>query len=228
MAKTVTIPIPSFKKAPKKLIVALVLIVAVILGYRWYDVYTAIAFRDAGQREAARIAYSISSKVDLPQGEDPALATVADKSKINRGGVLAGAENGDKVLLYYQSGRAVLYRPSAGKVVAIGPIVLDASASQVKDTRVVVRDGGGDASKASAALGLLKQRYRTAKIADVEKANRSDYPSTIVVDLSENGKKNEFAGAIIELLGARRGVLPQSEPKPDADILIIIGQDYRN
>lgn len=227
MSKSITLRVPTFKKVPKKILLGSFLVIAIFIGLHWYHFYSLIVFQDEGQREAARIAHSVSGRVQLPKNEDPALAIIKDKKVINRGGVLADAENGDRILLYYKSGKAVLYRPSNGKIVAIGPLVLDASASQVKGTKVVVRNGSGVESKAASALKLLNDRYEEANISNVDEAGRSDYPSTIVVDLSEDGEKNEFAGAMIELLGARKGILPQGESKPNADILVIIGKDYR-
>lgn len=223
MAKTVSIQLPTL---PHIKIVATILLlsVAVIGTFWWDDVYTFARYRDPGEREARLIELKIDNKILLPQGL-PALATVEDATKINRGGVLAGAKNGDKLLLYYDAGKAILYRPDAGRVVAIGPIVLDASASQVKGTRVVVRNGSGDDKKLASAITLLNDRYREANIAEPEDASRNDFPKSIVIDLTKDGSKAQFTGAITELLGAQKGILPQGESEPDADILIIIGKD---
>lgn len=192
--------------------------------FNWHALYTQFFIRDAGEREASRIVYKIRDSVILPEGI-PALATIKDKSKINRGGVLAEGENGDKILLYYSKGKAVLYRPNSNKVVAIGPLVLDASAIQVKGTRIAIRNGNDDPKKVTTILDLLKSRYSEAKIASPEKASRSDFPSTIVIDLTAKAEKAEFVGAISELVGGEKGILPIGEAKPDADILIIIGKD---
>lgn len=223
MAKTLKIRIPDLPR-PKVIIFGLTIVVGLFVMLQWQNVYTAIRYQDESEREVQRILLNIRDNVLLPDGV-PGLATVQDKSKLNQGGVLANARNGDKLLLYYDAGQAILYRPNVNKVVAIGPIVLDASAGQVKGTRVVVRNGSGSNQKLESALSLLKERYSEADISEPEEASRSDFPKTIVVDLSKNGEKNEFVGAMIELLGAQRGILPQGESMPDADVLIIIGRD---
>lgn len=223
MAKSISIRLPEIPRP--KVFVALALVATAIFGMMyWQDVYTFARYHNEGEREVQRIILKIEGKVNLPNGA-PGLATVSDSSKINRGGVLAEAKNGDKILLYYAAGKAILYRPSVEKVIAIGPIVLDASAGQVKDTKVLVRNGSGDKKKLDSALNLLKERYSEADIAKPEEASRSDFPKTIVIDLTEKEEKTEFVGAMIELLGAQRGILPQGESKPNADVLVIIGKD---
>ncbi len=194
----------------------------------WHDVYTFFAYQDSSQREAANLSYRIGATVAIPDGEVPGLATITDESKLNQGGVLAGAENGDKLLLFYKSGRVIVYRPSIGKVVSVGPMVLDASASQVKDARIIVRNGAGKDSSINAAMSLMKERYAEAVIAGPETAARNDYPTSIAIDLTADGSKTQFVGAITELLGIQKGILPAGESQPDnADILIIIGADFK-
>ena len=194
----------------------------------WHDIYTFVRYRDVSEREAANLTYHLSKTALLPEGETPGLATVTDSTKLNRGGVLAGAKNGDKVLLFYQNGRVVLYRPSVGKVIAVGPLVLDASAAQVKGARVLVRNGSGNDQAGNEAIALMKDRYTEATISGLEGASRNDYPTSIVVDLTADGSKTQFVGAIAELLGIQKGIVPAGEARPEnVDILIIIGQDFK-
>lgn len=209
-------------------IVLAMLLLLVVAAFFWHDIYAFVRYRDDSQREAVNLTYRIGKTVLLPSDEIPGLATVTDSTKLNRGGVLTGAQNGDKVLLFYKGGRVVLYRPSVGKVVAVGPMVLDASAAQVKGTRIVIRNGSGNDVAVSSAIALMKERYSEATISGPESASRVDYPTSIAIDLTEDGSKTQFVGAITELLGVQKGILPSGESKPaDADILIIIGKDFK-
>ena len=203
----------------------LFVVITVVVSLFWKDLYVLALYRDPDVRVVQRLELDIKSKVLLPEGETPAMATVTDQAKISQGGVLKNAINGDKVLLYYSAGTAVVYRPSVDKIVSVGPLIVDPSASQVKDAKVFVRNGSGDQQKFTKALNLLRERYPSASISDDGNAARTDYPTTIAIDLS--AAKTEFTGAISEFLGAQNGILPISEQKPEADILIIIGKDYR-
>jgi hypothetical protein len=67
---------------------------------------------------------SISQHYLLPADEEPAMATVTDKSKLNTP-LLKKAENGDKLLVYKNNRLAILYRPSLGRIISVGPVTLD-------------------------------------------------------------------------------------------------------
>ncbi|MFO0882159.1 MAG: hypothetical protein U0491_01800 [Candidatus Saccharimonadales bacterium] len=61
----------------------------------------------------------------LPSNEEPALATVTDSSKLSS--AFAGkVENGDRILIYEKNGKAIVYRPSINKIVAVEPVQIDA------------------------------------------------------------------------------------------------------
>ncbi len=67
--------------------------------------------------EVESIVKSVSKLIELPEGETPTLATVSDKTKLESQAFFKRAENGDKVLIYTSAGKAILYRPSLGKVI---------------------------------------------------------------------------------------------------------------
>ena len=68
---------------------------------------------------------AISKHYVLPSDEEPALATVTDKSKLNS--VLANkTENGDRILIYQKNQQAIIYRPSIDRVVDVTPVQIDA------------------------------------------------------------------------------------------------------
>jgi hypothetical protein len=59
----------------------------------------------------------------LPTDEQPALATVTDTTKLQTN-FLKQAQNGDKVLVYQYHKKIIIYRPSANKIVDIGPVTI--------------------------------------------------------------------------------------------------------
>ncbi len=60
----------------------------------------------------------------LPSDETPALLTVTDPKKVSSE-FLKQTEAGDKVLVYQQHKKAIIYRPSKDRIVDIQPVMID-------------------------------------------------------------------------------------------------------
>lgn len=58
----------------------------------------------------------------VPEGEDPVVATVTDKDKLKDQPVFAKADNGDKLIIYSNAGRAYLVDPEGKKIKDIIPV----------------------------------------------------------------------------------------------------------
>lgn len=75
-----------------------------------------------GQEEVNSVLSKVSKIMLLPEGEVPTLATVADLSKLKDQPFFDKAKVGDKVLLYTQARKAILYSPTENKIVEVAPI----------------------------------------------------------------------------------------------------------
>lgn len=229
MAKTVSFTLPSFphlKLSYRRIALLGIMMVVLLCAFFWKDIYAFARYHKDGEREVQRLLLDVRTKAVLPSSEVPGLATVTDTTKLNKGGVLAHAKNGDKVLLFYTAREAILYRPHESKVVAIGPIVIDASASQVKGTRITIKNGSDSNEHYQTILAQLNDHYRLATITDAGKATRDTYPKTIVIDATKDGMKTEFISAIDELIGGQKGIVPIGESLPaNTDIFIIVGKE---
>jgi len=85
--------------------------------------------------EIDSITSAISKFMDLPTGETPTLATVTDKEKLKDQDFFKNSENGDKILIYANAKKAVLYRPSIGKVIEVAPLLIgDANSQEANPT----------------------------------------------------------------------------------------------
>jgi len=73
----------------------------------------------AAQREIKTITERIGKFMELPQGEVPTLATVSDREKLKGQQFFLNAKNGDKVLVYPKAKKAILFRPSSGKIIEV-------------------------------------------------------------------------------------------------------------
>lgn len=74
--------------------------------------------------EAKQLSAEVGKLIELPSDEVPTIATVVDIEKVKSQAFFTNAQNGDKVLLYAKSSKAILYRPSAKKIIEVAPINL--------------------------------------------------------------------------------------------------------
>ncbi len=75
-------------------------------------------------KELQRTVKSVSRLMILPETEQPTLATVSDVSKLKDQAFFANAKTGDKVLIYPNSRKAILYSPSLDKIVEVSSLNL--------------------------------------------------------------------------------------------------------
>lgn len=74
------------------------------------------------QDEAAATIAAVGRLIVLPEGEQPTLATVSDPEKLKDQPFFAGAKIGDKVLIYTNAKKAILYNPADNRIVEVAPI----------------------------------------------------------------------------------------------------------
>ena len=71
----------------------------------------------------------VSKLIELPE-EVPTIASVTDKTKL-QDAFFARAQNGDKVLIFQNSKKAIIYRESANKIIEVGSINVEADPTSV-------------------------------------------------------------------------------------------------
>jgi hypothetical protein len=110
----------------------LLLIAAALLLIIFLAVYFLLAYRNnqadpnlAIQKETKALTDRIGHFMELPAGEQPTLATVTDQDKLKGQDFFAHAQNGDKLLVYPIARKAILYRPSIGKVIEVSNLISD-------------------------------------------------------------------------------------------------------
>ena len=72
----------------------------------------------SADQEARELIGKIGEHMTLPS-EKPTVATVEDTKKLTGQAFFKQARNGDKVLMYTQSKKAILYRPSTDKIIEV-------------------------------------------------------------------------------------------------------------
>ena len=84
------------------------------------------------QKEEAKVIENLSKLIDLPTDEQPTVATVLDKEKLKDQPFFVKAENGDKLVVFAQNKKALLYRESSNKIIEFAQLVLDAEPTPTK------------------------------------------------------------------------------------------------
>jgi hypothetical protein len=165
--------------------------------------------------ENTKLIAEVAQRAVLPTGEKPTVTTIVDKDKVNQS-FLQNAHNGDKVLLYFQAGKAVVYRPSTRQIVNIGPLTQPPA-------QVFLRDGTGKGIPSSFRDKLSQPAGFTVVSQDT--SAKATYTRTLVVDIA--GNRPDIAARVATLTGGHVGPLPAGESRPDADILVISGSDAK-
>jgi hypothetical protein len=219
----------------KQWLIIFVIVLAIggiITSVYYFNKYQALKANPnlGAQKEVETLVKSVSKLMELPADETPTVATIADKDKLKDQPFFAKAENGDKLLAYTKAMQAILYRPSANRIINVAPILIDqkqgvtnAPISQKTDNlKIAYYNGTKTVGLSGQAEKLIKSAYPNYQTDSLTNASKKDYTETLVIDLF--GTHSQEAKKIATLLGGKVSVLPEGENRPDADILIISGQ----
>ena len=105
-------------------VVILIAIVAVVFGAYFYYQWSLIRQNPQAvtEQEVTDLVAKVSKLIVLPTGEVPTVAVVSDPAALKDQAFFANAEKGDKVLIYAQAKKAVLYSVLLNKIIEIAPL----------------------------------------------------------------------------------------------------------
>lgn len=104
-------------------IILLFLIAAGTAGYFWWQYDTLKKNpQKLAEKEIKVLIERVSKLIVLPEGETPTVATVTDPERLKSQAFFANAKTGDKVLIYTNAKKAILYDPVANKIVEVAPV----------------------------------------------------------------------------------------------------------
>lgn len=236
----------AFKK-PKRLLVGLV-----ILGLGLGCVALYISYSRARNElntvsQNARIVSTdlltnVEMLAEVPEDEIPTVATITDVKKLEGQRFFERAENGDKLLIYQKSKRAILYRPSSNKIVeamrvGLGNLENLQEGSNASDevvqsvepikVKVAVYNSTAVAGLAGSLSERIEQEFSAedfeTEIVDVGDAVGT-YAEGFVVVLGDNTELQAYAEDLAKYLNIEVSTLPNTEETPEADIVVFIGQ----
>jgi hypothetical protein len=79
--------------------------------------------------EVRTLTEKVGRLIVLPQDEDPTVATVSDPEALKDQTFFADAKKGDKVLIYTNAKKAILYDPTLNKIITVAPLTIGDSPS---------------------------------------------------------------------------------------------------
>ena len=120
------------KLAVKKAHIIIVLLILALAGggYAGYAKYDDLKKenqrlsnpQEAAKSEADRIKKEIASLIEVPNDEEPTIATVVDPAKLGDQAFFSKAQKDDRVIIYAKAKKAILYRPSTNKIIEVAPL----------------------------------------------------------------------------------------------------------
>lgn len=111
-------------QSPKALIIALAVVAVATSGTAYYfysEARSAKNPQQAAEDEAKKWVATVGKLIVLPD-ELPIVATVADPDKLKGQPFFQNAKKGDKVLIFNEARKAVLYSPADERIVEVAPL----------------------------------------------------------------------------------------------------------
>lgn len=238
-----------FLKRKKLFVIAFVIIIAAGIGV--YERYFNLTNAEKAQKELAAAMFSVSKHMILPEGDEPVLATVTDaEALIKQQAFFAGAVNGDQLLLFPRSLKAVIYSPSRNRIINAGPIEQQQASVESKSEAaspkaeanasaqsqsfqntpslstdkltVEIRNGTGKSGLAAqVAENIRAAGYVVVAVSD---AKSKGYSKTVLATRTNDSAKSQLVVSLAAQIGAEFiEELPNGEKSTDADVLIILG-----
>jgi len=102
----------------------LITVVALLVAYYYYSEASRLLTNSqaTAQEEVAQIVTLVGELIVLPEEEQPTVATVTDPDRLRDQPFFAKAKVGDRVLIYTNARKAILYDPAAHKIVEVAPL----------------------------------------------------------------------------------------------------------
>ena len=85
--------------------------------------------QQVAQEEVKSLVIKVGKLIVLPEGEEPTVATVTDPELLKDQPFFANAKTGDKVLIYTNARKAILYNPEENKIIEVAPVSIGAAAA---------------------------------------------------------------------------------------------------
>lgn len=232
---------------PLILIIVLTLFIGLLTGsvflfFRYQQVQREInalkgtnnSLSSTSQTDPKKIIENVSKLIKLPKDEVPTVASITDVDKLKNQPVFQNAKNGDKILLFTNAHKVIIYDPGSN---IIEDAVTINSTNQSPNTsaavagvstqqlpKVAIKNGTTVLGLASKTESELKKSIPEITVVSKDNAIKTDYNQSLIVVL--NPIFNDYSVNLAKTLNLVSSPMPSNESKPTgADILIIAGKD---
>ena len=89
---------------------------------------------EAARQDTKETVAKVGKLISLPTDEEPTIAVVSDVTRLQDQPFFANAQNGDKVLIYTNAKKAILYRPGNNLIIEVAPVNIGNSATPSAQT----------------------------------------------------------------------------------------------
>lgn len=118
-----------------------IILLVLFLGASALAVYFYIQFNEIRknpqkivEEQARQLVSEVSKLIVLPEDEEPSIATVSDPEQLAGQPFFSKAKKGDKVLIYTNAQKAILYDPVAKKIIDIAPLNIGSNVGNASGT----------------------------------------------------------------------------------------------
>jgi hypothetical protein len=122
-----TINKKKFFSRKQKTIIGILIAIIIFLGAFYYKAhYSKVSIEKRAQAETIRLVKEVRKIIILPETDIPAIFDIQDPVLLtNQQAFFAGSQKGDKLLVYPQLGKAIVYSPDRKMIVNVGPVTFD-------------------------------------------------------------------------------------------------------
>ncbi len=179
------------------------------------------------KKEEQALVAKVSRSLTLPTDEEPTIATVTEPEKLSEQFFFKNAQQGDRLLIYQNSRKVILYRPSEDKVVEVGVV-------NIKQQGEGIGTAGSyklaiiDSTENTSLLDSLTVKVKTVDSAvEITEKNSTDanYTESALIDVK--GDKADIALKVAQGLGVKVAKsLPEGEKTIEGvDFILLVGSD---
>ncbi len=226
------------KMIPLVLIVVVAIVGLVTAGYYYLQFYKSqneLKFlkdnpqivQISEQDAAKQIISEVGKLMQLPENEQAIVATINDKDKFSSQPFFTQAKNGDKILIYPKTNKAILYDPITKKVLDVSTINLGTPSAEASMPKIVIKVGTQSAQLVNQLESELEQSLKNDSLVSREKIGKSDRKESLIYlsdpkfkSLADSAAKKYQLTPIFKLPSEEKDVA-------GASLIIFLGTNFK-